>query len=78
MITTGGDRYFSTGMDVDWMRQSSPAVLDGYHDELHRLYNRILTLGVPTVAVVNGKRFVHYCLDILIMQGGGGGLIVDT
>ena len=55
MITIGSDRYFSTGMDVDWLRRSSPSVLDLYHDDLHRLYTRILTLGVTSVAVVNGN-----------------------
>ena len=68
MITTGGDRYFSTGMDVDWLRRSSPAVLDSYHDELHRLYNRILTLGVPTVAVVNGNVNDLYIIIIIIIK----------
>ena len=55
MITTGSGRHFSTGMDLDWLRRSSPEILDRYHDDLHRLYTRILTVGVTSVAVINGN-----------------------
>ena len=55
LITAGEDKFFSTGMDVDWLKRSSPEILDRYHDNLHRLYIRILNIGVTSVAVINGK-----------------------
>ena len=54
LISSGKDNFFSTGMDVDWLKKSSPDILDRYHDNLHRLYTRLLNLGVTTAAVING------------------------
>lgn len=55
LITTGKGRAFSTGLDVQWMKTQTPTALDHYHEELHALYKRILSLGVVTVAAVNGN-----------------------
>jgi len=54
LITTGQGRSFSTGLDVKWMQTQTPDMLNQYHDELHALYKRIMSLGVVTVAVING------------------------
>ncbi|XP_060557216.1 uncharacterized protein LOC132717694 [Ruditapes philippinarum] len=54
MITVGEGRAFSTGLDINWLKSQSPTTLDVYHDELHKLYKRIISLGMTTVAVING------------------------
>ena len=54
MITVGEGKAFSTGLDIKWLKSQSPTTLDEYHDELHKLYKRILSLGLTTVAIING------------------------
>ncbi|XP_053402644.1 proteasome assembly chaperone 2-like [Mercenaria mercenaria] len=54
LITIGEGRAFSTGLDINWLKTQSPTTLDEYHDELHKLYKRLMSLGLTTVAVING------------------------
>ena len=56
LVTTGTGKFWSNGLDLDWMGanpDASPALLD----QVHALYARFLASGVPTVAAVQGHAF---------------------
>lgn len=56
LVTTGTGKFFSNGLDVDWIFGH----MDQFHsylDQVHTVFSRILTLGLPTVAAVNGHAF---------------------
>ena len=56
MVTTGTGKYYSNGLDLDWLGGAGDAAL-GFIDEVHRLLGRVLGLGAITVAAVNGHAF---------------------
>lgn len=56
LVTTGGGKFWSNGLDLDWMGEHSdeaPAFLE----RVHALFGRFLASGVPTVAAVQGHAF---------------------
>ena len=56
LVTTGSGKFFSTGLDVDWM--AANGVRWGWYVEhIHALLSRMLTLPVPTIAALNGHTF---------------------
>ncbi|KAK3603391.1 hypothetical protein CHS0354_009374 [Potamilus streckersoni] len=57
LITRGEGKFFSSGLDIGWIRSQEKEILNRYHDKLWTLCKRILTFGVPTVAVINGHAF---------------------
>lgn len=56
LVTVGGAKFYSNGLDLDWLMANA-----GRHDqfvgEVHELYARLLTIGMPTVAAINGHAF---------------------
>lgn len=61
VILTGAGRAFSAGGDIKAMRDRSgtfggttPAISDGYRDNIHRMLRALHTLRVPLIAAVNG------------------------
>jgi enoyl-CoA hydratase/carnithine racemase len=56
LVTTGGGKFYSNGLDLDWM-SSHPEAAGGNVTDVHALLARLLTFGVPTVAAVNGHAF---------------------
>ena len=55
MVTTGEGKFYSNGLDVDWMETiDSDALLDFYQDYTELLF-RLLTFPLPTVAAINGE-----------------------
>lgn len=77
LVTTGEGKVFSTGLDIQWLKTQSPETLDVYHDELHRLYKRIISLGLTTVAVINGHAiaegaFIALMHDYRVMREDRG------
>jgi len=56
LVTTASGRFYSNGLDLDWMAaspdRSGPMIRD-----LHRLWGRVLGFGGVTVAAVNGHAF---------------------
>ena len=56
LVTTGTDRFYSNGLDLDWMgaNESEAGPMIG---DLHRLWGRLLGFGGITVAAVNGHAF---------------------
>lgn len=56
LITHGVGKFYSNGLDLDWMLAHPDQARD-YSGEVQRLLARVLVLGVPTVAVLNGHAF---------------------
>src|SRR3954453_3953122 len=56
LVTTGVERFYSNGLDLDWMganqADAGPTIR-----ELHRLWGRGLAFPGITVAAVNGHAF---------------------
>ncbi|MFE0024318.1 enoyl-CoA hydratase-related protein [Amycolatopsis sp. NPDC059021] len=56
LITTGGGRFYSNGLDLEWLMGHGDQA-ESYLAEVNELFARVLTLGVPTVAAINGHAF---------------------
>jgi enoyl-CoA hydratase/carnithine racemase len=56
LITTGTGKFYSNGLDLDWIG-AHPQELGSYVDRVQGLFERVLTLPVPTVAAINGHAF---------------------
>ena len=56
LVTTGTGKFFSNGLDLDWL-MANEGQWAPYVDSVQALLSRILTLPVPTVAAVNGHAF---------------------
>ncbi len=56
LVTIAEGKFFSNGLDVDWMR-AHPDEARAYSARVQALFARFLTLPVPTVAAVNGHAF---------------------
>ncbi|MCW2495712.1 enoyl-CoA hydratase-related protein [Jatrophihabitans sp.] len=56
LVTTATGKFFSNGLDLDWVGQNSDKFLD-YVNSVHALLARPLALGVPSVAAIQGHAF---------------------
>lgn len=56
MVTSGTGKFYTNGLDLDWLG-AHPDELDSYVGRVHALFERVLTLPVPTIAAVNGHAF---------------------
>lgn len=56
LVLTGSDRYFSTGLDLEWLSNAGDALNDAFHT-FHRLLARIVSYPGATVAAINGHAF---------------------
>jgi enoyl-CoA hydratase/carnithine racemase len=56
LVTTATGKFFSNGLDLDWLRENSSEFMS-YVVEVHRLFERVLALPVPTVAAIQGHAF---------------------
>jgi len=56
LVTTATGKFFSNGLDLDWLQQNSGDFIT-YVVQVHRLFDRVLTLPVPTVAAIQGHAF---------------------
>jgi enoyl-CoA hydratase/carnithine racemase len=58
LVTTGGqEKFYSNGLDLDWMGTVGPAAANEFLPSAIRLLGRVLAFPVPTVAAVNGHAF---------------------
>ncbi len=57
LVTTGTGKFFSNGIDLDWMLRGDVADPMGFVAAMQALWARVLSLPVPTVAAVNGHAF---------------------
>lgn len=57
LVTTGDGKFFSNGLDLAWMSEQSSEVAGAFLADLYRLWARILTFPVASVAAINGHAF---------------------
>jgi len=56
LVTTASGKFFSNGLDLDWLGSNSDQFLP-YVVSVHHLFERVLALPVPSVAAVQGHAF---------------------
>ena len=56
LIITGKGKFFSNGLDIDWMGKN-PEKTSAMIEGLWKLLGRILTMNCRTVAAINGHAF---------------------
>lgn len=56
LVTTGEGKFYSNGLDLDWLLSAGPEAA-GFIDDVHRLLGRVLGFAGVTVAAVNGHAF---------------------
>ena len=56
LVTTATGKFFSNGLDLDWLT-AHPDQWAPYAGRVQHLLARVLTLPVPTIAAVNGHAF---------------------
>ncbi|KAK3603394.1 hypothetical protein CHS0354_009376 [Potamilus streckersoni] len=57
LITIGSGKFFSNGIDLEWLATQSTDEVQKYIDALNSLMLRLMVYPIPTVAVVNGHAF---------------------
>lgn len=63
LVTFGlSDKFFSTGIDLNFMMKLHPADTYSFVLELIRLFGRMLALSVPTIAMINGHAYAGGCM----------------
>jgi enoyl-CoA hydratase/carnithine racemase len=56
LVTTGEGKYYSNGLDLDWIMSAGDAA-NGFVQEVHQVFGRMLTFPAITVAAINGHAF---------------------
>lgn len=56
VVLTGEGRFFSNGLDLEWM-MGDPAASAGFIDDVHALFARVLRFPAVCVAAINGHAF---------------------
>ncbi len=81
VTTAASDKFFSNGLDLDWVRQPEEHPQAGdrttFADLFMKLMSRMITFPIPTVAAVNGHAFgagfmYALCHDIRHMRSDRG------
>lgn len=57
LVTTGEGKFYSNGLDLDWMGTVSPEDTAKHIVRVHDLYKRMLALPVITICALNGHGF---------------------
>jgi enoyl-CoA hydratase/carnithine racemase len=56
LVTTGEGKYYSNGLDLDWIMSAGDEA-NGFVQEVHEVFGRMLTFPAITVAAINGHAF---------------------
>jgi Delta3-Delta2-enoyl-CoA isomerase len=56
LVTSAQGKIWSNGLDLEWLAANLESAND-FLTEVHELFARVLTLGVPTVAALQGHTF---------------------
>lgn len=57
LVTTGEGKFYSNGLDLDWMGSAGPEANKAHVKRVEELYRRMLTLPLITVCALNGHGF---------------------
>jgi enoyl-CoA hydratase/carnithine racemase len=76
LVTTGSGKIWSNGLDLAWMADHENQMVD-YLTRVQKILARLVELGVPTVAAVNGHAFgagalLALCHDTVVMRADRG------
>jgi enoyl-CoA hydratase/carnithine racemase len=76
LVTTATGKFFSNGLDLDWLGQNSDKV-DDYIAQVQELFARTLAFPGPTVAALQGHTFAAGAMlalahDFRVMRGDRG------
>lgn len=76
LVTTGSGKFYSNGLDLDWMLGQGAGEAS-FLDDVHHLLTRILDFPAITVAAVNGHAFAAGAMlatahDFVIMRQDRG------
>jgi enoyl-CoA hydratase/carnithine racemase len=76
LVTTAEGRIWSNGLDTGWFA-TNPDAAGAALQDVERLFARVLTLGVPTVAALQGHVFAGGAMlalahDLRVMRGDRG------
>ena len=53
-MITGVGKFFSNGLDLDWLSQQLPDVVLTFFDMMKRMQIQLGTFPIPTIAAING------------------------
>jgi enoyl-CoA hydratase/carnithine racemase len=56
LVTTATGKFFSNGLDLDWLSSNGERFVE-YAIDVHALLGRVLAMPVPTIAAVQGHAF---------------------
>lgn len=57
LVTTGTGKFFSNGLDLEWMMSGEVDDPMAMVSDMMRMWARVMSLPMPTVAAVNGHAF---------------------
>lgn len=86
VTTSSSGKFFSNGLDLDWVREPSAHPDAGdrqvFADEFMKLMARLITFPIPTIAAVNGHAFgagfmLALCHDLRYMRADRGFLCAN-
>jgi enoyl-CoA hydratase/carnithine racemase len=77
LVTQGQGKFYSNGLDLDWMLAQQPEVIDAFLHDFERLFARLLVLPMISVAALNGHVFAGGAMfslahDFRVMRTGRG------
>ncbi|XP_013387858.1 enoyl-CoA delta isomerase 3-like [Lingula anatina] len=82
LITTGKDKFYSNGLDLEWLGGSGAKDREAFMSAFNALCVRILTFPMPTIAALNGHAFaggamLALCHDYRVMRTGRGWICLN-
>lgn len=57
LVTTGTGKFFSNGIDLDWLLSGTVNDPMAFVDGMVAMWARVMSMPIPTVAAVNGHAF---------------------
>ena len=77
LVLVGAGKFFSNGLDLEYLGTQGPEAWGPYVERVHHLFARVLGLGVPTAAALNGHTFaagamLSLACDLRVMRADRG------
>lgn len=81
VVTSAHEKIWCNGIDLDWLlpeiQKIGETAMNHLLAELYKLYKRLLTMSMPTVAAMNGHTFaggafLAFCHDFRFMRSDRG------
>lgn len=77
LVTTGEGKFFSNGLDLEWMMSQGTEKAEAFVDRVHAMFARVLAVPMVSVAAINGHAFAGGAMlslshDFRVMREGRG------